>query len=225
MGASPVLALKRLRRTWPWSLLRMVRRTLATDAVNQWVDTCCRKYPNALVTNVHKGQVPSPSQSVARSVAQDVGSPPIAVRRLDRSDGARVTYQYRSHRPGRMEHATVPVDPCIGRMVQHTLPKGCQRIRYDGVPATQTCAKVKGAMQAALAKVEDVVKGAVQIIARLTYRQRYEQRTGRDPCICPPCQGEMAVWRIWHPTYGVIYDEGEVITRGTSTSSAPRAGP
>ena len=56
-------------------------------------------------------------------------------------------------------------------------------------------------------------------------RQRYEQRTGRDPCICPPCQGEMAVWRIWHPTYGVIYDEGEVITRGTSTSSAPRAGP
>ena len=25
----------------------------------------------------------------------------------------------------------------------------------------------------------------------------------------------MAVWRIWHPTYGVIYDEGEVIKRGT----------
>ena len=25
------------------------------------------------------------------------------------------------------------------------------------------------------------------------------------PCICPHCQGEMGVWRIWHPTYGVIY--------------------
>jgi len=23
----------------------------------------------------------------------------------------------------------------------------------------------------------------------------------------------MAVWHIWHPTYGVIYDEGEVIKR------------
>jgi hypothetical protein len=54
---------------------------------------------------------------------------------------------------------------------------------------------------------------------------RYEQSTGRDPFICPHCQGEMAVWRIWHPTYGVIYDEGEVIKRGTYTSSAPRAGP
>ena len=37
--------------------------------------------------------------------------------------------------------------------------------------------------------------------------------------------GEMGVWRIWHPTYGVICDEGEVIKRGTYASSAQRAGP
>lgn len=36
-------------------------------------------------------------------------------------------------------------------------------------------------IQAALAQVEEVVKGTVKIIARLTYRQRYEQSTGRDP--------------------------------------------
>ena len=105
------------------------------------------------------------------------------------------------------------------------MPKGFKRIRYYGVQATRTFAKVKVAIQTALAKVEGVVKGAVQIIARLTYRQRYEKSTGRDPLICPHCQHEMGVWRIWHPTYGVIYDEGEVIKRGTYTSTAPRAGP
>src|SRR5262245_39276944 len=73
-------------------------------------------------------------------------------------------------------------------------------------------------------KVEGVVKGAVKIIARLTYRQRYEKSTGRDPCICPHCQSEMGVWRIWHPTYGVIYDEGEVIKRGTYASTAQGQG-
>jgi len=109
--------------------------------------------------------------------------------------------------------------------VQHTLPKGFKRIRYYGVQATKTFAKVKVALHAALAKVQSVVQGAVKIIARLTYRQRYEQSTGRDPFLCPHCQGEMAVWRIWHPTSGVMYDEGEVIKRGTYTSSAPRAGP
>jgi hypothetical protein len=56
--------------------------------------------------------------------------------------------------------------------VQHALPQGFKRIRYDGVQATKTFAKVKGGMQAALAKVEGVVKGAVPSIARLTSRQR-----------------------------------------------------
>jgi hypothetical protein len=85
------------------------------------------------------------------------------------------------------------------------MPKGFKRIRYAGVQATKTFATVKVMIQAALTKVEGVVKGAVQIIARLTYRQRYEQSTGRDPLRCPYCRGEMEVWRIWHPTYGVIY--------------------
>jgi hypothetical protein len=48
-----------LRRKWQWYLWSMVRRTLRTDAVNQLVETCFRTYPNGLVTNVHKGQVPS----------------------------------------------------------------------------------------------------------------------------------------------------------------------
>jgi hypothetical protein len=70
-----------------------------------------------------------------------------------------------------------------------------------------------------------VVKGAIKIITRLTYRQRYEQSTGRDPLRCPHCQSPMDVWCIWHPTYGVIYDEREVIKRGTYASSVQRAGP
>ena len=177
------------------------------------------------MSNVQKGAVPAQAHSVARYVATDVVSPPIAVRRIDRYDGERVTYHYRSHRTDRMEHETVPVDRFIGRMVQHVMPKGFKRLRYYGVQATKTFAKVKLVMQAALAQVEAVVKGAVTIIARLTDRQRYAQSTGRDPFRCPHCGEEMAVWRVWHPTYGVIYDEGEVIKRGTYASNAQRAGP
>ena len=214
-----------LRRKWQWHLLTMLRHTLKTEAIHQLVDACFRKYPNGLVTNVQKGQVPSQYQSLARYVAKDVVSPPIAVRRIDHYDGQRVTYHYRSHRTDRMEHETVDVATFIGRMVQHTVAKGFKRIRYYGVQATKTFAKVKLVIQAALAKVEEVVQGAVKILARLTYRQRYEQSTGCDPFRCPHCGAAMAVWRIWHPTYGVIYDEGEVIKRGTYASNAQRAGP
>ena len=80
-------------------------------------------------------------------------------------------------------------------------------------------------LQAALAQGEGVVKGAGKISARLTSRQRYEPSTGRAPLGGPPCQPELEVGRIWHPTYGVIYDEGKVIKRGPYASTAPRAGP
>jgi hypothetical protein len=214
-----------LRRKWQWHLMTTLRQTLATDTMNDLVDICFRKYPEGLVTNVQKGRVPSQYPSLASYVAKYVVSPPISVRRIDRYDGKRVTYHYRSHRTERTTYETVDVMTFIGRMIQHALPKGFKRIRYYGVQATKTFAKVKEVIQRALAKVEGVVKGAVKIIARLTYRERYEKSTGRDPLICPHCQGEMGIWRIWHPTYGVIYDEGEVIKRGQYRSRAQRSGP
>jgi len=110
-------------------------------------------------------------------------------------------------------------------MIQHVLPKGFKRIRYDGVQATKTCAKLKRLIQEALTTVKGIVKGAIKIIAPLTYRQRYQQSTGRDPLRCPHCPSDLGVWRIWHPTYGVIHDELEAIRRGPYASQASRANP
>ena len=106
------------------------------------------------------------------------------------------------------------VYPFIGRMVQQVFAKGFQRMRYDGVQATKTFAKLKGVMQAALAQVQGFVKAAIKIIATLTSRQRYQQRTGRDPLRCPHGQAARGVWKIGHPQYGVIYDAREAMKRG-----------
>ena len=83
----------------------------------------------------------------------------------------------------------MPVDTFIGRMVQHTMPKGFQRIRHYGIQATKTFTKVKKVIQAALAKVE-AVKGAVKIIARLTYRQRHAQSRARSVSVS-------SLWERW----------------------------
>jgi hypothetical protein len=109
--------------------------------------------------------------------------------------------------------------------VQHTFPKGFQRIRYYGVQATKTFAKLKSMIYDALVTVKGIIKGAIQIIAPRTYRQRYQQSTGRDPLRCPHCHSEMGLWRLWHPVYGVIHDELEAIRRGKYASQTPRAAP
>jgi len=206
-----------LRKKWQWYLLTMVRQTVKTTAVKQLVDACYTRYRHGFVTNVQKGDVPSRYQSLATYLAKYVVSPPISLRRIDRYDGQRVTYHYRSHKSERVERERVDVYTFIGRMVQHTFPKGFQRVRYY--------AKIKGLIHEALAKVKGLVKGAIKIMAPLTYRQRYQQSTGRDPLRCPHCQSAMEVWRIWHPTYGVIHDELEAIRRGKYASQAPRADP
>jgi hypothetical protein len=214
-----------LRKQWQWHLLTMLRQTCKSKEIHRLVEVCYTRYREGFVTNVQKGDVPSRYQSLATYLAKYVVSPPISLRRIDRYDGHRVTYHYRSHKSERVEWETVEVYTFIGRMVQHVFPKSFQRIRYYGVQATKTFAKVKEVMQAALAKVEGMIKGAIKIIAPITYRQRYQQSTGRDPLRCPHCQREMGLWRIWHPTYGVIHDELEAIRRGKYASQEIRAAP
>ena len=214
-----------LRKQWQWYLLTMRRQTVKTQEIQRLVDTCYTRYREGFVTNVQQGDVPSRYQSLATYLAKYVVSPPISLRRIDRYDGQRVTYHYRSHKSERVERETVTVYTFIGRMIQHVFPKGFQRIRYYGVQATKTFATIKHMIHEALARVKGIVKGAIKIIAPLTYRQRYQQSTGRDPLRCPHCQREMGVWRIWHPSYGGIHDALETIRRGKYASQAPRAAP
>jgi hypothetical protein len=172
---------------------------------------------------VQKGEVPSRYESLARYLAKYVVSPPISLRRIDYYNGSHVGYHYRSHKTDRVERERVDVYTFIGRMIQHVFPKGFKLIRYYGVQATKTFEKVKGLIQEALARVKGIVKGAIKIIPALTYRPRYEQSLRCDPLICKHCQQEMGVWKIWHPKYGVVYDELEKIRKGRYGSSRLQA--
>jgi len=214
-----------LRKKWQWHLLTMLRQTVKTHEMDRLVDVCYTRYREGFVTNVQKGDVPSRYQSLATYLAKYVVSPPISVRRIDRYDGHSVTYHYRSHKTERVERETVDVYTFIGRMVQHVFPKGFQRVRYYGVQATKTFAKIKRMIHDALAKIQGIVKGAIKIIAAKTYRERYQQSTGRDPLLCPHCHHEMGLWKIWHPAYGVLHDELGAIRRGKYASKEKRAAP
>jgi len=203
-----------LHKKWQWYALEMCREALHTDEIERLVHACYAKYPHGFVANVQKGDVPSRYQSLATYLAKYVVSPPISLRRIDRYDGQSVTYHYRSHKTERVERERVAVYTFIGRMIQHVFPKGFKRIRYYGVQATKTFEKIRPLIRQALAKVKGLVTGAIKVIAAKSYRQRYQQSTGRDPLRCPYCQQEMGVWKVWHPKYGVVYDELGAIKRG-----------
>ena len=203
-----------LHKKWQWHLLEMLREELDTEEVERLVDYCYKKYPKGFVANVEKGDVPARYETLAKYLAKYVVSPPISVRRIDVYDGQAVAYHYQSHKTKKVEQETVGVYTFIGRMIQHILPKGFKRIRYYGVQATKTFEKVKDIIKEVLAKVKKVVKGAIKIIPKKSYRERYYESAGKDPFLCPYCGKEMDVWKVWHPRYGVIYDEMNEMLRG-----------
>lgn len=202
-----------LHKKWQYYLFEMVKEKEGGRQIKEVIDRLYGKYPRGLVANIKKGEVPKRVKSLAKYLAKYVVSPPISVRRILSYDGQRVRYWYHDHKSGRRKEEEVDVDTFIGRMVQHIVPKGMQRIRYYGLHATAVYEKVWRKVQA-IVPADAAQCRETFTIGRKGYRQMVIETSGRDPFICSRCGAELMLWKIWHPKYGVIYDEEERLKSG-----------
>jgi Putative transposase/Transposase zinc-binding domain len=203
-----------LHKKWQYYLFGMLKERVRGTEMRQLLDVLWRKYPNGLVAYGDKGKVPAGGAGLACYLAKYVVRPPISLRRIMRYDGQRVRYWYRDHKTGKRQEEEVPALVCIGRMGQHLLPKGFHRIRYFGLHATCKAKKVRAVLNQILIAMGRTIKGAYRIEAPKTYRARVWASTGRDPLRCGRCGRVMILWQVWHPRYGVVYDELKEIKRG-----------
>ena len=195
-----------LHKKWQYYLLKLMREWDNGKEMNNLIDELYKKYPKGFVANASKGEAPQKARGLARYLAKYVASPPISIRRIMKYDGDNVTYKYKDHKTGKEKVETVTAEVFVGRMVQHILPKGFQRIRYYGLQATKTGTKWREKIEG-LNRIKGSTDGAYEIVEEMDYRQRYKEGSGKDPLICPCCEAEMSLWKIWHPKYGVIYSE------------------
>jgi hypothetical protein len=216
-----------LHKKWQSHLFTMLKQRVGTRAFKDKIDALGRKDPRGLVAYLEEGKVPVGGEGLAYYVAKYVVSPPISLRRILRDDGQRVRYWYNEHKTKQRQEEEVSALTFIGRMVQPILPKGFHRIRYYGLHATCKAKKVKGVLTALMVALGRLLKGTYRIVAPKTYRERVLASTGRDPLRCARCDREMLLWQVWHPRYGVVYDELQAIKRGRygpCRRSPPRAG-
>ncbi len=204
-----------LHKKWQYHLFTMLKREFNAPDLTQVIDELWKKYPKGLVAHVQRGDVPEGGQGLARYIAKYVASPPIAVRRILAYTGQEVSYWYQDHKTNAHICETIDVLTFIGRMVQHILPKGFQRVRYYGLQATRTFKKWCEKIQEGLNKIGRVVQGAYRVLTGKPYRVRYKAMSGQDPLTCRYCGKEMELVKRWHPTHGTFYDEFERIKQGT----------
>jgi hypothetical protein len=213
-----------IHKKWQYHLFKMLKEMVATEGMKLLIDALYRKYPRGLVAHVTKGQVPERCRGLAKYLAKYVASPPIAIRRIISYTGQEVTYWYKDHQTKGIEVVTVDAMTFIGRMVQHILPKGFQRIRYYGLQATKTFQKWVEAIKEGFRKAGRAIQGVYEVVVGKSYRERYKEMSGRDPLTCRFCGREMALWKIWHPKHGTIYDELENIKAGRYEKTVEREG-
>ncbi len=202
-----------LHKKWQYHLFEMLKKEVSTKQMRTKIDELYLKYPNGLVANVQRGEVPKRIRELAKYLAKYVVSPPISISRIVRYDGQQVRYWYNDHKSGRRKMEEVDILTFIGRMVQHILPKGMQRIRYFGLHATAVYQKIRKKLRAILPSDAAQCREAFTITSK-GYRQRVIETNSKDPFICSCCGGELMLWKIWHPSYGVIYDEEERLKSG-----------
>jgi Putative transposase/Transposase zinc-binding domain len=193
-----------LHKKWQYHLLSMLKEQFG-DRVKELVDLLWKKYPQGFVGHVSKGKAPEHSKGLAKYLAKYVSSPPISIRRLIKYSSDTVSYYYKDHTTKKRKTETIPIETFIGRMVQHILPKGFQRIRYYGLQAIKPFNKWCDTIKEGLRKIGQVIKGSYQIVTLQNYRARYVETLGKDPCLCSSCGNAMELWHIWHPKYGLLY--------------------
>ena len=142
-------------------------------------------------------------QGLLRYLTKYLASPPIGVSRITGYDNGQVTYYYKSHRTKGIEYEHVDVEVFIGRMVQHILSRGFQRIRYYGLQATASFKK----WYEEIARIAgDLVDTMLSYVNRLRYADFFEEVAGRNPLACQYYGDQMELTRLFHPLKGFFYD-------------------
>ena len=193
-----------MHKKWQYHLLKMLRKNISDPNIEKDIDRAWADYPKGFVAFLQAGEVPPGGQGLAQYLAKYVVSPPISVRRIERYDGKFVNYWYRDHKTGQIEHETLPVLRFIGRMVQHILPKGFQRIRYYGLHGNVRCQKMREHLAQTIPADIPIDPRGYRVLPAKPFQQRFFESFGKAPLLCPKCGSDMLLELISHPKYGTI---------------------
>lgn len=193
-----------IHRKWQYYLLTMLRENISVPRINSDIQQAWTEYPKGFVAFVDKGDVPPGGQGLARYLAKYVVSPPISVRRIQHYDGKTVQYWYRDHRSGQIEYANLPVLRFIGRMIQHILPKGFQRVRYYGLHGNVRYEKIRIQLAEILPHDMPANSKGFRVLPRKPFVQLFFETFDRNPLVCHRCNRIMELELIHHPDYGTI---------------------
>ncbi len=193
-----------MHRKWQYHLLDLLRQEVHDPRVEKDIDRGWKNYPKGFVAHLQPGDVPPGGKGLAEYLAKYVVSPPISVRRLEQYDGQQVRYWYEDHKTKTIQHITLPVLRFIGRMAQHILTKGFQRIRYFGLHCHLHYQQHREHLASLLPNSTPSDPRGYRVSPRPRFAQLFLDTFGQQPLLCPRCGTPMEWELLYHPKYGIL---------------------
>ena len=203
----PFLPYALLRKKWQYHLLTEIKGCWAKSREDsRFIDRLFKDNVRGFYVNGESQM--SSSRYAARYIGRYIARPALAEHKITGYDGQRVTFWYESHEEKRRVYRCLEVREFIERLIDHIPLKGFKMVRHYGLYARRS----KGIVLEILRKSRKFLQQSFAFLSApakgLSWRQRLIRTFGQDPLVCPRCGEEMALWRIWHPRYGEIFDLG-----------------
>lgn len=120
-------------------------------------------------------------QQVLNYLARYIFRVAISNSRLERIENGEVTFRYRDNRSQQLRRETLTGEEFIRRFLQHTLPRGCAKVRYYGIWSS-TC---REQLEQARSLLDAAAPSAA--VAALPLSPPPEQVAPAAPARCPHC--------------------------------------
>jgi len=209
-----------LHREWQRQLVARLEEQVRESTITAVLDSLRQEYDRGLVAYLEPKPVKT-GKGLAQYLIKYVASPPMAVSRITEYDGQEVEYYWQDHKSHQPQRARVSAVEFIGRLVQHILPEGFQRVRYVGLPAVCLRQKISERVRRAIgAALQLAFSFSEAVLLKLGWRAKIKRKFGRDAMRCERCGEEMILWKVWTPTHGMVYylpDDAPDWTEATDT--------
>lgn len=214
-----------LRKKWLYILLSNLKKALSNDieALRIIEEVFQRRESGGLIVRAKQEKVRR--QDIIGYLIppwRDVASPPMALSRISGYHGRVVEYWYREHPTDQRVVTQVDVYEFIARLIQHIPDAELKLIRHYGLYARVKFKQAKEIIDKVFKVIKDICQefeGLINQGVCSRYRERIKDSFGVDPFICPECRGELIPLKrdqIWHPQYGVVYENDNWMNEVTS---------
>jgi hypothetical protein len=178
-----------LRKQWQTVVLKLIRRNLSEGDKKKIQPLLQRAYTeNKDGFYIYAPKGTGNVKALIGYIGRYIRRPAIAVSRIEEYDGQFVTFRYYDKTEKKDKLEKVTVEEFIARLIRHIPDEQFKTIRHYGVYSRRTKSLSRKLVSEWQKQARKWIVKAKRMLRRRKWSEKMEEKTGKDPLVCPKCE-------------------------------------